>query len=219
MPMSCSKTCNTPFMQLNAALMSCNTGLTFYQEILKAENNQLPHGTLSLSKALNVWMWLGGCRQGWLFGCFEDERPVCGVGVFGRVDAVSVGQGSAYLLSSARCVSGSWRMDHISPGVTCTRSLQWVSAKAGCKSQAHVLVLRTHHLLSTQTALPCLRFPRCRVVCEMPGWNTSAFMPYSGSGWAVLSTTVTWGCKTSHDCRMRGKNKGKMVLLDFANHS
>lgn len=45
-PCTCSKTCNTHFMQLNAALVSYNTDLTLELAVLNGENNQLPRGTL-----------------------------------------------------------------------------------------------------------------------------------------------------------------------------
>lgn len=63
-----------------------------------------------------------------------------------------------------------------------------VNAKAGCKIPARVLLPRTRHLPSTQTAPLCLRFPHSHVVCEILVLHTSAFMPHSGSGWAALST-------------------------------
>lgn len=47
MPMPCSKASKTHFMQLNAALVSCNTGLTLEWAVLKGENNQLQRGTLT----------------------------------------------------------------------------------------------------------------------------------------------------------------------------
>lgn len=46
-PMPCSKASNTHFMQLNAALVSCNTDLTLEWAVLNGENNQLQRGTLT----------------------------------------------------------------------------------------------------------------------------------------------------------------------------
>lgn len=172
-----------------------------------------------VGKVLNVWMWPGGCRQGWLCGCFGDKRPVCGAGVFGRVHAVSVGQGSAYLLSWTRCVSGSWQMEQISPGVTCTRSLSRgvpkldAEARPVCYSLGHTTspAPKRHRFVCP--------FPHSRVVCEMLGLNTGALVPHGGSGWAVRGAMATRRDEISCGFRMGGKNKGEMLFfLDFAKH-